>query len=402
MKKNINPYISTNFSTESILQSSIFSKWVGLVMEKLSPENTTFLQGPNKCNQILQEIDEEHTKLQTLFLEGFISHSKIREKQQFVQLHQVLIIRLLNKLYDYQHNTSLLQKHAIFYQEVSRLMHNILDFIAEFFTGYIDYNESLPTVDVDQYKAEIKEQSKKIALEIVKHQSIEESLAAIITHYLAHFTDPSLVAITYSQLFYFKDFVKEITNEKVLLSNDAIRHVLYFLNFNDDDFVAYEFERLNLLITDFTSVNEKINQLRLELKNINQLPVKLNCVCSNCTASLKEQINNWIKEEINFLNVEKEEEFKNAPFVKEFQNVLVPFRAPEIYLLHKSFVDAGGAPVETYKSLLEKTSKRLSNKTQKGFSSESLKKASDKVDPESKETVKRFLQKMIRNVDSYE
>lgn len=82
-------------------------------------------------------------------------------------------------------------------------------------------------------------------------------------------------------------------------------------------------------------------------------------------------------------------------------SVHVPFRGSEIYLLHKSFIDSGGAPAETYKSLFEKTGARLANKNQKGFSTESLQKCSDKVDYEAKENVKRFLQKMIRNIDSY-
>lgn len=61
----------------------------------------------------------------------------------------------------------------------------------------------------------------------------------------------------------------------------------------------------------------------------------------------------------------------------------------------------GGAPAESYKSLFDKTASHLANKTQKGFSSENLQKASDRVDPEARENVKRFLQKMIRNIDSY-
>lgn len=81
--------------------------------------------------------------------------------------------------------------------------------------------------------------------------------------------------------------------------------------------------------------------------------------------------------------------------------VHVPFKGTEVYLLHKAFIDAGGAPSETYKSLLEKTASQLGNKNQKGFSVESLQKNSDKVDYEAKENVKRFLQKMIRNIDSY-
>lgn len=81
--------------------------------------------------------------------------------------------------------------------------------------------------------------------------------------------------------------------------------------------------------------------------------------------------------------------------------VHIPFRGTELYLLHKAFIDSGGAPAENYKSLLEKTAPQLGNKNQKGFSVESLQKNSDKVDYESKENVKRFLQKMIRNIDSY-
>jgi hypothetical protein len=81
--------------------------------------------------------------------------------------------------------------------------------------------------------------------------------------------------------------------------------------------------------------------------------------------------------------------------------VQMPFKGTELYLLHKAFIDSGGAPSETYKSLLEKTAAQLGNKNQKGFSVESLQKNSDKVDYEAKENVKRFLQKMIRNIDSY-
>ena len=86
--------------------------------------------------------------------------------------------------------------------------------------------------------------------------------------------------------------------------------------------------------------------------------------------------------------------------VREF--VHVPFKGSEIYLLHKAFVDSGGASNDNYKTLLEKTVPRISNKTQKGFSAQSFCKYSDKVDPEAKDNVKRFLQKMIRNIDSYD
>lgn len=93
---------------------------------------------------------------------------------------------------------------------------------------------------------------------------------------------------------------------------------------------------------------------------------------------------------------------KNNSEVKLPEFVHVPFKGSEIYLLHKAFVDAGGASHENYKTLLEKTVPSISNKTQKGFSAQSFCKYSDKVDPEARDNVKRFLQKMIRNIDNYD
>lgn len=82
--------------------------------------------------------------------------------------------------------------------------------------------------------------------------------------------------------------------------------------------------------------------------------------------------------------------------------LFLPFKGSEIYLLQKAFVDSGGCPNENYKTLLEKTVPFIANKNQKGFSAQSFCKYSDKVDPEAKDNVKRFLQRMIRNIDSYD
>ena len=94
--------------------------------------------------------------------------------------------------------------------------------------------------------------------------------------------------------------------------------------------------------------------------------------------------------------------YKSSTKPSPVDYIQVPFRGSEIYLLYKAFIDAGGALNENYKTLLEKTAPSISNKNQKGFSAQSMIKYSDKVDLMAKENVKRFLQKMIRNIDSYD
>jgi len=112
---------------------------------------------------------------------------------------------------------------------------------------------------------------------------------------------------------------------------------------------------------------------------------------------------------INVLqSIQSELQRLNASFKPGINNVAshefvhVPFKGSEIYLLHKAFLDAGGAPHDNFRTLLEKTLSGISNKTQRGFSTDSIYKCSDKVNPESKENVKRFLTRMIRNIDSYD
>ncbi|MBO9684677.1 MAG: hypothetical protein J7502_18755 [Flavisolibacter sp.] len=106
-----------------------------------------------------------------------------------------------------------------------------------------------------------------------------------------------------------------------------------------------------------------------------------------------------ILKELQLMNTCQKEKVNG---VSSHEFVHVPFKGSEIYLLHKAFVDAGGAPNDSLKSLLEKTLTAISNKTQRGFSVDSVYKCSDKVCPETKENVKRFLIRMIRNIDSYD
>ena len=116
---------------------------------------------------------------------------------------------------------------------------------------------------------------------------------------------------------------------------------------------------------------------------------------------LREQMNHVV----NLLqSIDEQLKFfvQNHQYKESKQSILqTPFKGTELYLLHKAFIDSGGASGETYKSLFEKTASHLTNNNQRGFSTESLQKNSDKINYEVKDNVRRFLQKMIRNIESY-
>ena len=227
------------------------------------------------------------------------------------------------------------------------------------------------------------------------------ALADILVNNFNRFSLEKKTGATYNELLFQGELIHQLLATKTVASENSINEVLFYFNYNDNEYIAYLKEKLNDLAEPLNTPKEKIAALRFEQKNFNQLPSRLVGNLNSDMPSLREQINHWIEEEIKFLEANHLQNETPESVEKEKVYVHVPFKGAEIYLLHKAFIDSGGAPGETYKSFFEKTAAHLANKSQKGFSTESLQKNSDKINYESKENVKRFLQKMIRNIDSY-
>ena len=81
--------------------------------------------------------------------------------------------------------------------------------------------------------------------------------------------------------------------------------------------------------------------------------------------------------------------------------VQTSYRGSELYVFLRSLIDAEGVINHTYKSFFELIVPGIANKQLKTFAPGSLLKYSDKVDLETRDNVKRLLQKMMRNIDNY-
>lgn len=379
----------------------VLNKWRTLITGTLNPSNgIIFSLTKESISDLIRQSEAEGEAVRTNLIEGILDMPKIADKHQYVQVNQAILIRLLDKLYSYKQNPKVTDSVLCLYKTVSLHLENTLDFIEDFFSNYFDRNEKVPATYLLISIEELCRQLEQLKRCLKSSNSIGAKLANVVVKNFERFCNEKTSNITYNELMYQKDLMNELLTDGPLESEESLKEVLFYFNFNDYDYLAYLYERMKQLIESLSFKKEKIAALRFEQKNINQLSTKLNCYLSSTVPSLKEQVNHWIDEEIKFLSTDIADTSESSH--KGDQYVHVSFKGPEIYLLHKAFIDAGGSQTETYKSLLEKTSSHLCNKNQKGFSAESLKKASDKLDPEAKENVKRFLQRMIRNIDSYD
>ena len=212
-----------------------------------------------------------------------------------------MLIRLLDKLYAYKQIPGVCNQILYLYDIIGKHLQNILDFIEDFFSNYFNRNEKLPASYRKVSTLELKKQLRRLVQILTKDECVDKPLINIIISDFQQFAGDETSIISYLQLSYQKELIKELLSEKALASTQHFRETLYYFNFNEDNFIAYEYERLQQLTNNLATKKEKITLLRFEQKNINQLSAKLNCSFTINMPSLKEQVNGWIDEEVKFL-----------------------------------------------------------------------------------------------------
>lgn len=370
-------------------------KWNTLINETLLPSNhSDLIIADELIQRALCQSEEEQKMVRNQIVQDVLERIKIKDKKQYISLIQLLLVSLMDKLYYNQQTLKLPEKIHLLYQQIAHHLLNTLDFIQEYFPDYFNFNQKVPKVFLLRWLPDFKKHIREFEESNQFSCKHERELKDIVVKNMSEFGN---AIPTFKQLNYQQEFLLHLTKCDKLSSEDSIKKILFYFNFNDEDCIRFFFRKLSDCTKKLSTKTEKISVLLLEQKKINQLACRQHFSLLKEMPSLQEQLNSWIEAEIIFIQKDESipSDVKNKVFVH------VPFRGTEIYLLHKAFIDSGGTSGETYKSFFEKTASHLTNNNQSGFSTESLQKNSDKINYEVKDNVKRFLQKMIRNIDSY-
>lgn len=279
--------------------TAILNKWDGIVNGILDPlnENLSALTEENIYSLIAESAAEQEA-VRNLLIEALITEPAIKDKQQYVQLNQSLLIHLLNKLYSYRQQQGISERICYLYNMIGQHLQHTLNYIEDIFGHYFNRNEKVPAFYLIENIEDREVQAKKLDTTLSK---ADKCLVKIIKENMLPSGINMAKPVTYFQVSYQKELLSELLAEEKLQSTQTIRETLYYFNFNEDNFIAYEYKRLKQLTAELPTKNEIITAFRFEQKSINQLPVKLNNCYSTSMPSLKEQLNGWIDEEVKFL-----------------------------------------------------------------------------------------------------
>jgi dsDNA-binding SOS-regulon protein len=280
----------------------IFKKLETFIYTTLNPFGASEpLFSDEIIESFISQFELEKENVRYLLIEEVIDRQKVMDKQQYVQVVQGMLIRLLDKLHSYKKNKGLEHKLLSLYNTISEHLGEILSFIEDFFSNYFDRNKKVP---ISYLLISIEELSRQL-LQLQEILELNEELDKVLKNILVYnfnsFFSIKSAAPTYNELLYQKDLMSELMTYNACQTENSISEVLFYFNFNNDDFVSYLFQKLKDLTENVDTNKEKIVALRYEQKIINQFTTKLNSAFSHNMPSLKEQVNSWIEEEIKFL-----------------------------------------------------------------------------------------------------
>lgn len=380
-------------------------KWDTFVANTLLPDNLQ-KKTETELAELVKESAEEKENLRRTLTKNAFSFRKEKEMELYVQMHQAVLVRLLDKLDAYRQETRKQKKLDTFYIAICNHLLSILNFIEHYFTKYFNQYEKVPSLYLESSLTLI-EQSIVTVKEQLTSQLLqtEATLCRIVLNDIEAFFSNKSKHVTYRELIYYKALLDELNDISVLTGENEMPlcKLLFYLNFNSNAFIGFLMEKIKAMCDEPETFEVKFEKLTKWQKLIHIAQTKPDFALHANFPSVKQSLLHVLEQEIKYLKVLNKINSGQEETNKELSSLFIhtPFKGVEVYLFLRSLIDSDAITNHTYSSFFEMLAPFIHNKQQKGFVSTSMIKYSDKIDDNSKDNVKRLLQKMIRNIESY-
>ncbi len=112
----------------------IIQKWDTLINTTLNPLSASLKSiSDQTLESFVAESELEKENVRNVLIEGVIDRQKIMDKQQYVQIIQAMLIRMLDKLHLYKQTQGLDNKLFRLYDTLTLHIEEVLHFIEDFF-----------------------------------------------------------------------------------------------------------------------------------------------------------------------------------------------------------------------------------------------------------------------------
>ena len=239
-------------------------------------------------------------KSKELFIQSIVGKIVVQDKRELTSITQSVITRLLDQLFTIEQK-QMEDTEKVSIELISEHIKEVFEFIREYFSSYFDYTQKVPSYLLSYFKESLKTNAESLKQLAVNNGIEMEDIGMIVAEIIEHTITQSSTINTYSQINYYRDLFHQFLSGDGTLTASFIRDTLYKFNYNSESFIINEYERLNKACSQLHSIKEKIAFLSYELKKVNQFFGTPKNGFLQFLPSVKEQVGNWIIEEIRFL-----------------------------------------------------------------------------------------------------
>lgn len=293
---------TTDLNFKGTSPSGIFLNWEKRLLSTSSFEaDSRRIPKEEELNALIKEFKADQDHLHALLIEKFETTTSSQDKQQLISVSQRLLIRLLDKLHLLNQSPNVSNSLYQVYSRLTQQLEQTLLFMEDLFSNYLNAEECVPITLKRKKRNDLKGLQDKAMPAFIEEGVANIEIIRSVFENVKSFLSDDGREIRYKDISYHEVLLNELSNLPAPPSNQQVREILYFLNYNHEAFLEHEITRLLELTAHAENKKHKIALLKWEQKLINQYRVKMHISYDDSMASLQDQLNRWINEEVKYL-----------------------------------------------------------------------------------------------------
>lgn len=285
------PGNNESFAGPKLSVQQALSKWYAIMNNRAGNPAQDYNIFPDLFEEDLcKSLATDVELIPSLLMGEFISSNFTFDKEQYIRLIQALLTNISDEVFvKLNHNNTPCES-----------IENTLNFLQNFFYHYFDTNSRITKFRFSQFTS-----SSKLKLDYLQLKLNNSKLIQVFQQVVSQQSALQDISITCHQLFYLQNIIQEIETGLVFISENTLRDLFFYHNFNSACFIEYELELLKTEMQSIPIHADKVSFLQGRLVLVSQLKLKAGTSFDSKELSAKKQIIEWINVEIK--NIELKE-----------------------------------------------------------------------------------------------
>lgn len=361
------------------------------------------------ARNMIQNLQEEKQRIQVDLQQQIFQQKDETQMALKVTRYYEAIILLINKTYEHRQRDPTGQSGLS--RVIEHTMTTLEELLAFFQTNYLRYltlEQPLAVTHALELQAEVMEKKEALKVKLVSAGNSED-VTRVVTGALDDFIEriANGEVITKREARYHQALIRDIEDNKgqhTALSNcPSLHELLVYWNLNSKACIRYFTLGLDNIIKSNETIEEQLEFMRFQLKNIAQLPQVPDFIYNPAYPSLKDYFSDYLLNEIEYLEKKKIGFVPNATY-EALHSAQTPFKVlctlsgDQISLIIKTAHDLGIIIAKSVSAVYKAIVPFISTNQKEDLSWQSMRSKSANAEDRDKAIAIEVLEQMIQKI----